>query len=209
MFSKKKDMKSLKIQDVSAECPSYTEEKETAEGEEATEETTEAAKEEEAVEVELLNPADYDVTVDIDVDLKTTKDKALYKKTQDILASYLAGDKTEEAFAELAVKHSEDSNAADGGIYEDVPMGQMVPEFEGWSLAEGRKAGDVGIVETEFGYHIMYFSSFDELTYRDYMITNDLKNEDLTSWFTALTEAVTSTIGDTQYISTDLVMTNN
>ena len=30
MFSKKKDMKSLKIQDVSAECPSYTEEKETS-----------------------------------------------------------------------------------------------------------------------------------------------------------------------------------
>ena len=29
MFSKKKDMKSLKIQDVSADCPSYIEEKKT------------------------------------------------------------------------------------------------------------------------------------------------------------------------------------
>lgn len=148
---------------------------ETADGEEATEETTEAAKEEkEEVEVELLNPADYDVTVAIDVDLETTKDKALYKQAQDILAGYLAGDKTEDAFAELAAKHSADGNAEEGGIYEDVPQGQMVPEFENWSLAEGRKAGDVGIVETTYGYHIMYAVSEAEVTTWADTIKNDL-----------------------------------
>ncbi len=151
---------------------------ETAEGEE-TEETTEAAEDEkEEVEVELLNPADYDVTVDIDVDLDTTKDKALYKKTQDILADYLKGDKSEEAFGELAKKHSADSNAEEGGIYEDVPQGQMVPEFENWSLAEGRKAGDVGIVETTYGYHIMYAVSEPEVTTWSDTIKSDLASED-------------------------------
>ncbi len=152
-----------------------TETEETAEGEEATEETTEAAAEEkEEVEVELLNPADYDVTVDIDVDLATTKDKALYKEAQDILASYLAGDKTEDAFAELAKKHSADGNAEQGGIYEDVTEGYMVAEFEGWALAEGRKAGDVGIVETTYGYHIMYAVSEAEVTTWSDVIKNDL-----------------------------------
>ncbi|MBQ7116591.1 MAG: peptidylprolyl isomerase [Clostridia bacterium] len=151
---------------------------EAAEGEE-TEETTEAAEDEkEEVEVELLNPADYDVTVDIDVDLDTTKDKALYKQAQDILADYLKGDKTEEAFGELAKKHSADSNAEEGGIYEDVPQGQMVPEFENWSLAEGRKAGDVGIVETTYGYHIMYAVSAPEVTTWSDTIRSDLASDE-------------------------------
>lgn len=152
---------------------------ETAEGEEATEETTEAAEEKkEEVEVELLNPADYDVTVDIDVDLDSTTDKALYKKTQDILVDYLKGDKTEEAFAELAKEYSEDSNAEDGGIYEDVTEGYMVAEFENWSLAEGRKAGDVGIVETTYGYHIMYAVNEPEVTTWSDTVRNDLASVD-------------------------------
>lgn len=150
-----------------------TEDEEAAEGEETVE-----AEEEKDVDVELLNPADYDVTVDIDVDLETTKDKELYKKTQDILVSYLAGEKTEDAFSALAVKYSEDSNAADGGIYEDVTEGYMVAEFEGWSLAEGRKAGDVGIVETTYGYHIMYAVSEPEVTTWSDVIRSDLASAD-------------------------------
>ncbi len=170
------DVKTYDVRHILLQFPEEEEtEEETAEGEESKEETTEAAKEEkEEVKVELLNAADYDVTVDIDVDLETTKDKALYKEAQDILATYLAGDKTEDSFAELAVKHSADSNAADGGIYEDVPRGQMVPEFEGWSLAEGRKAGDVGIVETTYGYHIMYAVNEAEVTTWSDTIKNDL-----------------------------------
>ncbi len=144
---------------------------ETAEGEEATEEAKEEKKD---VEVELLNSADYDVTVDIDVDTENTGDKELYKKAQDILSEYLKGEKTEEAFAELAKEYSEDSNAEDGGIYEDVTEGYMVPEFENWSLEEGRKAGDVGIVETTYGYHIMYAVNEAEVTTWSDTIRNDL-----------------------------------
>ncbi|MBE6774896.1 MAG: hypothetical protein E7543_01750 [Ruminococcaceae bacterium] len=176
------DSKTYDVRHILLQFPEEEETEEAedaAEGEEATEEeTTEAAKEEkEEVEVELLNPADYDVTVDIDVDLDSTADKALYKKTQDILVEYLKGDKTEEAFAELAKEHSEDSNAEDGGIYEDVTEGYMVAEFEGWSLAEGRKAGDVGIVETTYGYHIMYAVSEPEVTTWSDTIRNDLASE--------------------------------
>ena len=169
------DVKTYDVRHILLEFPEEKEaEEETAEGEDAAEETTEAADEKEEVEVELLNPADYDVTVDIDVDLATAKDKALYKEAQDILATYLAGVKTEEAFAELAKKHSADSNAEQGGIYEDVPQGKMVSEFENWSFAEGRKAGDVGIVETTYGYHIMYAVSEVEVTTWADTIKNDL-----------------------------------
>lgn len=148
------------VRHILLEFPEEEAEAEQAEdeaAEEATEETTEKTEEKkEEVEVELLDASKYDVTVDIDVDLATTKDKALYKQAQDILVKYLDGDKTEDLFAELAAEHSVDGNAADGGIYEDVPLGQMVPEFENWAIAEDRKEGDVGIVETTYGYHIMY-----------------------------------------------------
>ncbi len=137
-----------------------------------------AEEEKEEVEVELLDTSKYEgVTIDIDVDLEETGDKALYKEAQMILEDYLAGDMTEEAFGELAKKHSADSNAAEGGIYEDVTMGYMVSEFEDWAMEDGRKNGDVGIVETTYGYHIMYFIGTDTTTWAD-TIRNDKGAED-------------------------------
>ena len=139
----------------------------------------EEGKEEEKkddVEVELLDASAYDVTVDIDVDLEKTGDKETYKKAQDILKEYLDGDKTENAFAELAKKYSEDSNAEQGGIYEGVTEGRMVKEFENWSLAKDRKYGDVGIVESSYGYHIMYHVNAETTTWKD-IIKTDLATE--------------------------------
>ena len=139
----------------------------------------EEGKEEEKkddVEVELLDASAYDVTVDIDVDLEKTGDKETYKKAQDILKEYLDGDKTENAFAELAKKYSEDSNAEQGGIYTGVTEGRMVKEFESWSLAKDRKYGDVGIVESSYGYHIMYHVGAETTTWKD-VIKTDLATE--------------------------------
>lgn len=139
------------------------------------EEGEETEEKEDDFEVEMLDTSAYDVTVDIDVDLEDTGDKESYKKAQDILKEYLDGDKTEEAFAELAKKYSED-NAEDGGLYTDVTEGYMVAEFENWSLAEGRKVGDVGIVESTYGYHIMYHVGSAVTTWDD-TIKNDLATE--------------------------------
>ncbi len=145
--------------------------------EETTEEKEETAEEKEEVKVEVLDTSKYDVTVDNVVETEEYTNAELYIKAQDILKEYLDGDKTEEKFGELAAKYSEDGNAADGGIYEDVTEGYMVAEFEDWALKEGRKAGDVGIVETQFGYHIMYFIESEKTTWSD-VIRNDLANEE-------------------------------
>lgn len=66
---------------------------------------------------------------------------------------------TEDYFAELANQYSEDpgSNTL-GGLYENVVSGEMVDTFDAWCFDENRKVGDHGIVETTYGYHIMYFS---------------------------------------------------
>ena len=139
---------------------------------EATEETEET-EEKEAVTVEPLDTSKYDVNIDIVVNTDEYTDAELYMKAQDILKEYLDGAKTEEFFGELAAKYSADGNAAEGGIYEDVPEGKMVSEFEGWALEEGRVAGDVGIVETDYGYHVMYFIANEKTVWSD-PIKNDL-----------------------------------
>ena len=77
---------------------------------------------------------------------------------QEILDLWLNGEKTEESFATLANEHSEDPGSnTNGGLYENVYVGQMVPEFEGWCFDTSRKTGDYGIVKTDYGYHVMYY----------------------------------------------------
>ncbi|NLC84634.1 MAG: hypothetical protein GX749_06120 [Ruminococcaceae bacterium] len=79
-------------------------------------------------------------------------------EAQRILAEYQAGELTGEAFGKLAEKYSTDpgSNTA-GGLYEGVAPGSMVEEFDAWITDPARKPGDVEIVQTEFGFHIIYF----------------------------------------------------
>lgn len=79
-------------------------------------------------------------------------------KAQEILDGWLAGDKTEESFADLANQHSTDPGSnQNGGLYEGVEQGQMVAEFDEWCFDSKRAPGDYGLVKTQFGYHIMYY----------------------------------------------------
>lgn len=80
------------------------------------------------------------------------------KNAEDILNQWKSGDKTEESFAALATEKTADTGSqSNGGLYENVTRGSMVETFDAWCFDETRKPGDTGIVETEYGYHIMYF----------------------------------------------------
>lgn len=85
---------------------------------------------------------------------------------QAILDQWLAGEATEDTFAVLANTYSEDpgSNTV-GGLYEQVTQGQMVPAFDAWCFDETRQTGDTGLVQTNYGYHIMYFVGSQEAWY--------------------------------------------
>ena len=81
------------------------------------------------------------------------------KAAEDALAEFIASGSSVEKFAELAAKHSTDSGSYEsGGLYENVHKGQMVTEFDEWLFDENRKDGDVGIVKTSYGYHLMYYA---------------------------------------------------
>jgi len=77
-------------------------------------------------------------------------------KAEEILAEWKAGTADAASFGELAAKYSEDSSAASGGLIENVAQGDMVENFDAWLFADGRKAGDSGIVQSEYGFHVMY-----------------------------------------------------
>ena len=76
-----------------------------------------------------------------------------------ILTAWEAGEATEESFATMANTYSEDSGSnTTGGLYEAVdPFTNFVPEFLNWAIDMNRQPGDVEIVKTSHGYHIMYF----------------------------------------------------
>jgi len=83
---------------------------------------------------------------------KTEAEKAEALKTiEGILVRAKAG----EDFAELAKQYSEDPGSKDnGGLYEDFGRGQMVKPFEDASFTV--PVGEIsGVVETNFGYHII------------------------------------------------------
>lgn len=71
------------------------------------------------------------------------------------------GDATEASFAALANEHSMDPGSnTNGGLYTDITSETtFVEPFLNWCMDDKREIGDTGLVKTEHGYHIMYFSA--------------------------------------------------
>lgn len=120
------------------------------------------------------------------------------KKTQaeDVLKKFNEGDKTEDSFAALANEYNEDTgSSSNGGLYEHIYPGQMVTEFNDWVFDANRKAGDVEIVETDFGYHIIYFVAKDGKDYYDSAIRSSKANKDIETETKALQEGKDYVVG--------------
>lgn len=120
------------------------------------------------------------------------------KKTQaeDVLKKFNEGDKTEGSFAALANEYNEDTgSSSNGGLYEHIYPGQMVTEFNDWVFDANRKAGDVELVETDYGYHIIYFVAKDGKDYYDSAIRSSKANEDIETETKALQEGKDYVVG--------------
>lgn len=138
----------------------------------------------------------------------TDEEKAATKaKADEYLKTWKEGKADEESFIELVKEHSDDTSAEEGGLFENInPHSQYVPEFLNWSISPDRKKGDAEVIETEFGYHVMYYVGDTELTYRDYMITNDLTAKDQQEWYESTLESITATTMDTSKMRLDMVL---
>ncbi len=87
--------------------------------------------------------------------LASAKAEAL-EKANSILDEFKGGNMTEDDFKALEKKCLDDKSAMEATAYYNVTKGYMVEEFESWIYGE-RKAGDCEIVETTYGYHIVFF----------------------------------------------------
>ncbi|MGN0568965.1 MAG: peptidylprolyl isomerase [Candidatus Fimenecus sp.] len=97
----------------------------------------------------------------------TDTQKAEYKaKAQAILDEYKK-DATEDNFAALATEKSEDTgSASNGGLIEGITKSSnYVTNFLNWSTDASRKPGDTDIIETEYGYHVMYYVKAEGVTW--------------------------------------------
>ncbi len=137
----------------------------------------------------------------------TEADAAAKAEAEDILAKFEATGKTAEDFAALVKDNSDDDGSVNnGGLYEEVYPGWSVEEFNDWCFAEGRKAGDYGVIKTQFGYHVMFFDGYADVTFRRYMIDNDMRYEDQQAWLKGLIESAKVGKLDISKLDLDYVM---
>ena len=115
-------------------------------------------------------------------------------KIEEIQAEYQNGEQTAEAFGALAEKYSEDSGSnTAGGLYEAIPQGQFVEEFDKWLFEEEHEVGDIGIIKHEageddsnvyYGYHLAYYAG-ETLTWK-LTAESALQSADITEWVNGL-----------------------
>ena len=128
-------------------------------------------------------------------------------KADEYLKMWQDGAKTEESFIELVKKYSEDSSATTGGLFENVtPVSNYVDNFLNWSINETRQAGDTEVIETEYGYHVMYYVGASELNYRDMMISDDLRADDLQAWYESIVGDAKAELVSDKFVKTDLIL---
>lgn len=104
-------------------------------------------------------------------------------KIEEIQEEWEATDMTEDDFAALAEEKSEDTgSSSNGGLYEDVYKGQMVTEFNDWCFDETHEPGDYGIVKSDYGYHLIYFSGYGD-EYWKTLADSSKRSEDYNAWY--------------------------
>ena len=172
---------------------------------ESTTETAETTAPSEEAEGTTANTASEEVDFEPIDKYSNEVILAAYEKAASILEEYNAGEKTEDAFAALAEQYSsdkaslEEGGTTSGGLYEDVQKGQMVEPFENWVYDASRQVGDVGIIQTSYGWHIMYFvSKHDDPVWKE-TIVSSIVDELLKTEEEAVTAESENTAEDTLF----------
>ena len=124
--------------------------------------------------------------------------EAAHKKAEEIYKEWQEGEATEESFAELAKKYSNDSSSnTNGGLYENIYKDGLVSEINDFVFDE-RQYGDTIVVDhsgTYTGSHIIFFVGNGEI-YSTYLSLEDLRSNATKEWLSARLETVITEYGD-------------
>lgn len=130
----------------------------------------------------------------------TDTDSFEYAKEQAeaVYNEWKEGTADEAGFIALVDVYSEDT--VEGGLYENISRfdnyytGNFSNEAKLWAVDDARQVGDVEIVESELGYHIMYYVGEAEDNYRHYTIENLLRERLAEEWYNTVTANAKATI---------------
>ena len=138
-----------------------------------------------------------------DAEKAKAKDEA-----EKLLKQWKDGEATEDSFIALVKEHTDDTASKEtGGLYEDIHRdSNYVDSFRNWSVDSARQPGDTGVILSDYGYHVMFYVGDDELTYRDYMISEDLRAADIEAWHEGILENVTVKAENTKRLNTGVIM---
>ena len=121
-----------------------------------------------------------------------------HKKAEEIYEEWKAGEATEESFAELANKYSDDSGSNTvGGLYENIYKDGLVSEINDFVFGD-RMYGDTTVVDhsgTYTGSHVIFFVGTGEV-YSTYLSLEDLRSSATKEWLNERLESVVTEYGD-------------
>ena len=126
----------------------------------------------------------------VNADGTVTYTDAAWKTAQTTANSLLTKAKktnTETFFGELAYKNSNDlATYKSGGIYENLSEGQLTGDLNTWCFSAERQPGDMAVVKSDAGYHVVYFQSATDRWYAE--AEKDLRNQMLCDVMTGALE---------------------
>ena len=143
---------------------------------------TEAAHREEATVRNvghILLAVDSTITENTKTTFKTSEEA---KAAAELIVNSLNSKATNGVVSKEAFEEIGTGKTADGSIfYDNVYTGQMVAEFEDW-LFSAEKVGEIGLVETSYGWHVMYYGGEGEEATWEYLAHTAATNEDYENW---------------------------
>ena len=109
-----------------------------------------------------------------------------------VYAEWEASGFTLDKFLELSEQYNEDTgSASNGGLYANLAYGDTVADFNAWVYDASRQPGDHGMVETTYGWHILYFVGESDVTGWEATATSALKSSDSNALLTERSSHVT------------------
>ncbi len=117
-------------------------------------------------------------------------------KAEELFEKFTKNGGNAETLGLLALEYSADeSTYYNGGLYENLTEGRTVEAFNDWCFDPARKAGDAEIIESEYGWHLMFFEG-EGLPVWQTEAAEGITSEALSQYLAEITEAYKVTFYD-------------
>ena len=113
------------------------------------------------------------------------------KTGEEILEEWKSGAATEDSFAELCKKYTQDTTAAEnGGLFEQVTASGMSEELSNWIFDSSRQAGDTVAITVSDTTYVLYYIGQDQPEWK-INIKNTLVSQAMSQYIEDITADIT------------------